>query len=365
MAIQFRPAVREQTPLLIGLSGPSRSGKTYSALRIAKGLAQGGIIAMIDTESKRGLQYASRFTYLHGDLAAPFTNERYLEAITSAKAAGARVIIVDSMSHAHEGPGGMLEQHEAELDRIAGKDWAKRQKVTFSAWIKPKHSHNLFVNSILQMGADTHFIFCFRAKDKLVLIPGKDPVHAGWTPICSSRFEYEMSFLLVLPEGAQGKPDLAATASGLRDPFQDYIKPGIQLDEALGEKLAAWATGKGEPVRTATQGGGAAPTTQAGVDSGFVSKEQRQRIADLVKQHNRNVEAFLEWLQATYGAAGTKNIRQSQYAAICQRLADPLPLDVGPPTAPMECLCPPDPDGAHEPGCPHADQPRVSDAREE
>lgn len=105
MSMTFRPAVRTQTPILLGLAGPSRSGKTYSALRIATGLAQGQPIFMIDTESGRGLMYAEKFTYQYGELSAPFTSERYLQAIEDAKAAGAKVIIVDSMSHEHEGPG--------------------------------------------------------------------------------------------------------------------------------------------------------------------------------------------------------------------------------------------------------------------
>ncbi len=50
-------AVREQVPLLLGLMGPSGGGKTYSALRLAKGIQSvaGGDIYMIDTEARRGL----------------------------------------------------------------------------------------------------------------------------------------------------------------------------------------------------------------------------------------------------------------------------------------------------------------------
>jgi AAA domain len=241
--ISFRPAIREHTPVLLGIAGPSRSGKTFSALRVATGLAQGAPIAMIDTESGRGLQYAEKFTYLYGELGPPFSSERYLEAIEAAKAQGARVIIVDSASHEHEGTGGMLEQHEAELTRLAGSDAKKRERMTFSAWVRPKAAHNSYVNRLLQMGTDTHFVFCFRAKDKLKIVAGAEPVHEGWTPICSSRFEYEMTSLLILPEGAQGRPDLSAKSSGLRDPFQNFVKEGIQLDEGLGQRLAKWAAG--------------------------------------------------------------------------------------------------------------------------
>lgn len=246
MNITFRPAIRTKQPLLIGLAGPSRSGKTRSALRLAAGLAQGGTVAMIDTESGRGGWYADQHKYLRGDLDAPFTSERYLEAIKAAKATGAKVIIVDSASHEHEGVGGMLEQHENELERMAGKDWKKRERMTFTAWIRPKAAHNTYVNELLRMGADTHFVFCFRAKEKLLLRKGEEPVNLGWTPIASSRFEYEMSCMLVLPEGSQGRVDLTAASSGLRDPFQQFISDGQQIDEALGEKLAKWAAGVGE-----------------------------------------------------------------------------------------------------------------------
>lgn len=247
MTMTFRPAVRTQTPILLGLAGPSRSGKTYSALRIATGLAQGQPIFMIDTESGRGLMYAEKFTYQYGELSAPFTSERYLQAIEAAKAAGAKVIIVDSMSHEHEGPGGMLEQHDANLDRMAGTDFKKRERVTFTAWIQPKKSHNAFVNRLLQMGADTHFLFCFRAKDKLLIKKGQEPVSMGWTPICSSRFEFEMTSLLVLPEGSKGVPDLEATASGLREPLDTMIRAGTQLDESVGKRLAEWSTSGSKP----------------------------------------------------------------------------------------------------------------------
>ena len=239
--ITFRPAVRTQTPLMIGLAGPSRAGKTYSALRVATGLAQGKPIAFIDTERGRGLQYAEKFRYSHGELQPPFSAERYAEAIRDAVNTKPAVVIVDSFSHLHEGPGGILEQHDKELDRMAGDDWKRREKLTFSAWIKPKASVTKLVNEILQ--TPVHFIFCFRAKNKLKIVKGAEPVHLGWTPIITDRFEYECSLLLVLPEGSRGTPDLDAVSSGLRDPFQEFIVPGVQLDEQLGQRFAEWAAG--------------------------------------------------------------------------------------------------------------------------
>jgi hypothetical protein len=244
MTIMFKPAVRSDVKLMIGLGGPSGSGKTYSALRIATGLAPSGKIYMIDTESRRGLHYADQFAYHHADLEAPFSSDRYLEAIESAVKAGAEVVIVDSMSHEHEGVGGILEQHEAELERMAGNDWAKRERVKFAAWIKPKRSHNKFVNRVLQLPC--HFIFCFRAKDKLQLnrVGGKtEVVSAGLQPICSDRFEYEMTAMLVLPAGARGVPDPDAPAVKIQEQHRALFPAKLQLDENLGKALAEWSKG--------------------------------------------------------------------------------------------------------------------------
>src|SRR5260370_36173375 len=119
MSFTFRPAKRENTPLIIGVAGPTKSGKTYSALRLATGLANGGTIAMINAEGARGHQYADKFTYAACDIDAPFSPERYTEALNAAEQAKPAVVILDSMSHCHDGPGGILEYHEAELDRLA------------------------------------------------------------------------------------------------------------------------------------------------------------------------------------------------------------------------------------------------------
>lgn len=241
----FRKAVREKTSLLIGIAGPSGSGKTYSGLRLATGLADGGPIFMIDTEGRRGLHYADAFSYQYAELEPPFQPHRYMEIMMAAKTAGAKVVIVDSMSHAHEGPGGLLEMHEAELDRMAGSDFRKREAVKFSGWIKPKQEHNKFVNSALQLGI--HVIFLFRAKEKLALLKnaqGKmEPVPQGWQPICSDRFEYEMISLLMLPPNSKGVPDLAAGATKMQEQHRHLFPAGKQIDEEMGKRLAEWAAG--------------------------------------------------------------------------------------------------------------------------
>lgn len=245
---QFRQAVRADTKLLIGIAGPSSSGKTYSALRLATGLAEGGPIVAVDTESGRMLHYADDFEFQHGELHAPFRPSAYQGALQAAKDAGAKVIIVDSMSHEHEGEGGILEMHEEELERMAGDDFRKRERVKFTAWIKPKREHNKFVNAALQL--DVHVIICFRAKEKLKMVKNErgamEPTPQGWQPICSDRFEYEMTALLMLPPGSEGKPDTSAEASKIQRQHQTIFEHGRQIDESMGRALADWSRGSGE-----------------------------------------------------------------------------------------------------------------------
>lgn len=248
MTFGFRPAKRENVPLLIGLAGGTGSGKTYSAMLIAKGLAAGKPFAVIDTEAGRAQHYADIFTFDHGDLQPPFRPDAYAEAIAAADAAGYPVIVVDSASHEHAGEGGLLDMHAAELDRMAGTDWAKRERVKMTAWIAPKGEHKRFVSKLLQLRA--HLILCFRAEEKLEQITGEDgkkkwvPKRSltglgGWMPISEKSLPYELtaSFLLT------------ADAPGLPKPIklQEQHKPFFPLDqpisEAAGTALADWARG--------------------------------------------------------------------------------------------------------------------------
>lgn len=242
MSFTFRPAVREQTPLIVGLAGPTKSGKTYSAHRLAAGLANGGVVAMLNAEGARGHQYADKFRYVACDIEAPFSPARYTEAILVAKELNPAVLIIDSASHMHDGPGGLLEYHDKELDRMAGDDYKKRERMTWAAWIKPKKDENEFIYTML--GIKCPVILCFRAKEKIKIVSGKPPVDLGWQPIASDRISFETIFTLVLPPHCKGVPDLSI--SEMREPFDTMVPEGKPLDESLGRRLAEWASGAKE-----------------------------------------------------------------------------------------------------------------------
>jgi len=241
MTFTFRPAKREHTPLVVGIAGPTKSGKTYSAHRIARGLAQGGTVAMINAEGAKGHQYADEFDYIATDITRPYRPERYTEALRAVLALNPRpaVVIIDSMSHMHDGPGGLLEYHSDELDRMAGDDYKKRDRMNWTAWIKPKAAENEFIYTMLE--ADCHLVLCFRAKEKIKIVKGADPIDLGWQPIAGERITFETIFTLTLPPHSKGMPDLAV--SQMRKPFDSMVPSGVPLSEETGSALAAWAAG--------------------------------------------------------------------------------------------------------------------------
>lgn len=239
MTFQFRPGVRERVSLLIGLAGASGSGKTYSALQLATGLAGAkGKIAVIDTEAGRALHYADQFKFDHGDLSAPFRPERYQEAILAADKAGYDVIVIDSMSHEYEGEGGLIEW-AAELERSGTKSPGN--------WKAPKTAHKRMMNRLLQMRA--HLIFCMRADEKIKIdrVEGKTVViPLGWMPICEKRFMYELTASFTLSPETPGRPRF-----DLPHKLQEQHRPAFPAGEPIGREagatLAAWARGGAAP----------------------------------------------------------------------------------------------------------------------
>jgi energy-coupling factor transporter ATP-binding protein EcfA2 len=252
-------AKRAAVPLLIGLTGPSGSGKTYSALRLATGMQRvtGGDIYGIDTEANRMLHYAGAFKFRHVSFGAPFGSLDYLDAIEHCVNKGARVIVIDSMSHEHEGPGGLLEQHAAEVYRMAGDDWKKAERVKMLAWQKPKQARRRLLNTIIQLPCS--FVFCFRAKEKLRMRKGEEPLQLGWMAIAGDEFVYEMTVNALMLPGAQGVPTWHSDQPGERETiklpaqFSALAKESGPLTEQTGERFARWAAGDVAAVAPVTQ----------------------------------------------------------------------------------------------------------------
>jgi hypothetical protein len=257
---ESKTAKREKTPLLVGLIGPSGTGKTYSALRLAAGFQRvtGGETFVIDTEARRALHYAEKFNFQHVPFGAPFNPASYLDAINYCVSKGASTVIVDSMSHEHEGPGGVLEMHQQLVDKMSKGDYQKAERVKMLAWAKPKAERRRLINSIMQI-ANCNFIFCWRAKEKLKIIKGGEPEPLGFQPIAGEEFVYEMTLKCLLLPGANGAPTWQSMMPGeklmmkLPEQFRQTFDKSPQLDENVGEALARWADGSPAAAVTGEQ----------------------------------------------------------------------------------------------------------------
>jgi hypothetical protein len=222
MAIQFHRAERKKAKLRLALAGPAGSGKTYSALLLAFGLS--GRVAMIDTERGSGELYAHLGNYDVCSLEAPFTPEKYIGAILAAESAGYDTIIIDSLSHAWAGPGGVLDIQGHAADK-SGNSW--------TAWRQVTPRHNDLVDAILL--SRCHIIATMRSKmDHIQTVEnGKTVVKkVGMNPIQRDGMEYEFTVFLDL--------DLTHTASASKDRTSLFDGQVFKPAPDVGIKLKAW-----------------------------------------------------------------------------------------------------------------------------
>ncbi|MCC6801933.1 MAG: ATP-binding protein, partial [Anaerolineae bacterium] len=178
----FKRATKSQAKLRMAIMGPSGSGKTYTSLTVATAL---GNVAVIDTEHGSASKYGDRFTFDVLEL-TDYHPQQYIDAIQAAGEGGYDVLVIDSLSHAWNGAGGVLEI----VDRAARRSESKN---TFSAWRDATPLHNQLVEALLSV--PLHLICTLRSKTEYVLERderGKmTPRKVGLAPIQREGMEYE------------------------------------------------------------------------------------------------------------------------------------------------------------------------------
>ena len=239
----FTKAQRTQARLRLALCGPSGSGKTYSALLIAQGLAPDGRIAMIDTERGSGALYSHLVDYDVAPLAPPYTPDRYIERIRLSGESGYQVLIIDSLSHAWVGEGGILDLHDRATQ-------ASRSGNSFAAWREVTPRHNALVDALL--GVDLHVIVTMRTKTAYDLSDDgngkKRPIKVGLAPVQRDGLEYEFTVVMDLSveghvataakdrtglfDGAHWVP-VKATGEALRG----WLDSGVDITDASRQQL--------------------------------------------------------------------------------------------------------------------------------
>lgn len=222
----FTKASKEQRKARVFLSGPSGSGKTYTALIWAPVL--GKTVGVIDTENDSALDYADEFDFEHLSLNKPYTVPRYIAAIEAASSAGLDVLIIDSLSHAWAGSGGLLSIVD---------DYGKQHRGdSFSGWREATPQHLLLIEAMLS--APMHLIVTTRAKQDYQLQQndrGKwEPVKLGLAPVQRDGLEYE--FAIAADLTVDHVLTITKTRCKALDGYTE-VKPGPDVAETLVDWL--------------------------------------------------------------------------------------------------------------------------------
>lgn len=253
----FQKATKKKAKLRAALIGPSGSGKTYTALKIARGL--GTRIALIDTERGSASLYAGDVADFDVCELRRFGPREYIAAMKDAADAGYDVLVVDSLSHAWSGEGGILDQKDAKGGR-------------FDAWRELTPQHNALVEAILSWPG--HVVVTMRVKTEYVVEHetrnGKTvavPRKVGLAPVQRDGLEYEFTFVGDLDEGhalhiSKSRCHLLPTGDVVRNP-----------GEEIAQTLLRWL-----------DSGEDAPPPTLPVVAEMMSVDQRSAIASLAKE---------------------------------------------------------------------------------
>lgn len=273
--IRFIPVAELSDPLTlaIGISGGSGTGKTYTSLLMARGIAEtmtgkkGAPIGYVDTENRRALHYKAAFPEMcHFDFTAidgsgelvGFGPERWIEVIDAAEAAELPVLILDSFSHAWEGVGGVLDLHAQVLDRLVqaaqqranGRYEVDPAKFSQLAWAEVKPRYRRLIDRIVR--AKTNIIICTRAKPVMQQGFGEKQKNARktktrrddvpWDPASDGDLMFEMTAMVILDPAAPGCPVYQIKVA---DQFKGLLNPRCPMNEDTGRAMGEWAKEQG------------------------------------------------------------------------------------------------------------------------
>lgn len=227
MSKAFQKATKKKAKLRAAIYGPSGAGKTYTALRLARGFNM--VPALIDTEDPlnggSASKYADRFDFDCMTLPNP-NIVNMTDAINTAAREGYTFLIIDSLTH-------VWQELLGEVDKIAQ---SKYKGNTFSAWSEGTPKQREFVKAIISFPG--HVVATMRSKTEWVTEKDEKsgrtrPVRIGLAPDQGKSIEYEFDILINL-----NVDNYATIEKDRTGKFQNEIihKP----DEAFAQKLLDW-----------------------------------------------------------------------------------------------------------------------------
>lgn len=300
--MEFRPATRRSAKPLIGLYGESGSGKTYSALLLARGfVGPKGTIGMIETESGRGEAYADLIAggYNVLSIREPFSPIVYGEAIALAEKSNFDALIIDSASHEWEGAGGVLSMAAANQEKgIKG----------VLVWQQPKIHHQRHFMLRLMQTPISLVIVCMRAK-----YPMTEQIKDGkreW--VRSEQLEPKQSEDILYEIFCHGWIDREHrfhATKYTRPDLASVIRDGEAITLETGQRLKQWASGDNvaEPESRSDTAGVETMTAENYVALWEIIIENATEAADLAQWNSEAAQRRkMQWAPGQYEALKNK-----------------------------------------------------------
>jgi len=218
----FKQAKRKGSYLKLAIAGPSGAGKTYSALRLARGISKSGRIALIDTENESASLYANDFQFDVSSVEPPYTIDKLTNPVKFVLENNYDVLVIDSCSHFWNG----VLEYKSQLDKRGGN--------SYTNWNEANKKYDLLIRAILF--SKIHVIACMRSKMEYILEEnerGKQvPKKVGMAPIMRDGIEYEFTTVFDI--------DIAHQAQASKDRTKLFGDKIFQITEETGELLVSW-----------------------------------------------------------------------------------------------------------------------------
>ena len=218
----FQKAQKHGTHIKLAITGPSGAGKTFSALRLARGLTDNGRIAFIDTENESASLYAGEFDFDVTNVEAPYNIDKLVKPAKYVLKNDYDVLIIDSASHFWNG----VLEYKTKLDKRGGN--------SFTNWSEANTHYDLMLRAILF--SKIHVIVCMRSKIEYVLQENEKgkftPRKIGMAPVMRDGVEYEFTTVFDL--------DIAHQAQASKDRTQMFSDHIFQLTEQTGIQFREW-----------------------------------------------------------------------------------------------------------------------------
>ncbi|MET8006196.1 AAA family ATPase [Nonomuraea glycinis] len=221
----FGPPVRAARKARVVVDGPGGSGRTTTALRLARGF--GGSVGVIDTDRSAAALYAPHFDFLHLPMTS-YAPHQLVEALAVAAEQRIGTVVVDTASPFWSGKGGVISQ----VDHLTKHTYKGDNN---RAWGDVRQAEHDLMDTLLSYPG--HVIVTLRVVTDYQVRDGEGrPVTVKYGLKPDQRANFDADFLVSL------SLDMTHTATVTKSRVLDvpvgamYEEPG----EELGETIASW-----------------------------------------------------------------------------------------------------------------------------